>query len=80
MKKCFLAETSGWIGMVFILSAYFLVSYNVVVSESFSYQIINLIGAIALLYNSYYKKSKPLIALQISWAAIAIIAIIKLYI
>ncbi len=77
-KKQFIS-TIGWIGMILILGAYFLVSYNFVLANSINYQIMNLIGAIALFYNASYNKSKPLMALQISWAIIAIIVILKTY-
>jgi hypothetical protein len=80
MDKRKFASIAGWIGMILILGAYFLISYNFVKGESFLYQIINLIGASGLFYNAYFSKSKPLMTLQLSWAIIAIIAIIKIYI
>jgi uncharacterized membrane protein YhaH (DUF805 family) len=70
----------GWIGLILILLAYFLVSYKFILGDSLFYQIINLFGSIFLFYNSCYVKSKPLMALQFAWAVIAIIAIIKIYI
>lgn len=80
MNKKKFASILGWIGMVFILGAYFLVSYGFVKGEGFLYQIINLIGAVGLFYNAYFSESKPLMALQLSWAIIAIIAMIKIWI
>ena len=79
MNKRKFASFVGWTGMIFILGAYFLVSYAFVEGKSFIYQIINLIGALGLFYNAYYSKSKPLMALQLSWAIIAIIAIVQIY-
>jgi hypothetical protein len=78
MNKNKFASIFGWIGMILILGAYFLVSYEFVGGESFNYQIINLVGATGLFYNAYYSKSKPLMALNLFWAIIAIIAIIKI--
>ncbi len=75
-----IASVFGWIGMILILGAYFLVSYNFVEGEGIIYQLINLIGAGGLFYNAYFSKSKPLMALQLSWAIIAIIAIVKIWI
>jgi hypothetical protein len=80
MKNKNFASILGWIGMSLILGAYFLVSYKFVKGDEFSYQIMNLVGSVFLFYNAYYSKSKPLMALQISWAIIAIIAIVKIWI
>ena len=79
MNKKIFDSAVGWIGMILIIGAYFLVSYEFVEGESFLYQIINLIGAISLFYNAYFSKSKPLMALQFAWAIIALIAILKIY-
>ncbi len=80
MKKESLAEIFGWIGMVLILLAYFLVSYKFVLGDSPLYQIMNLVGVCGTFYNAYYKKSKPLMALQLIWGIIALISIIQIYI
>ncbi|PJE81261.1 hypothetical protein COU58_03450 [Candidatus Pacearchaeota archaeon CG10_big_fil_rev_8_21_14_0_10_32_42] len=80
MKRESLAGIFGWIGIVLILLAYFLVSYKFVLGDSLIYQAINFFGASGAFYNSYFKKSKPLMTLQLVWGIIALISIVKIYI
>lgn len=67
----------GWIGAILILAAYYLVSTKKVKSDSNSYQILNLVGAIALVVNTYTKGAIPASALNAIWALIAIKILIK---
>lgn len=80
MKKEVLADIVGWTGIVLILLAYFLVSYKFVLGDSLVYQLINLVGCFGTFYNAYFKKSKPLMTLQIVWGLIALISIVRIYI
>lgn len=80
MKKELFVEIFGWVGIIFILLAYFLVSYELVSGTSLTYQVINFLGSCGIFYNACHKKSKPLIVLQLVWGIIALISIIKIYI
>lgn len=72
-----LIEISGWIGTFLIVLAYFLISNNKVDSTSRNYQLMNLVGAIAIGINVYYKQSWSTLALEFVWSAIAISTLIK---
>ncbi|MBZ9572367.1 hypothetical protein KJA15_03490 [Patescibacteria group bacterium] len=63
---------AGWIGMAFILIAYYLVSTKKVTGESQSYQLLNLFGAIGIVWNTFVQKAWPAMALNIVWAIIAL--------
>ena len=77
MAKSFI-EFFGWCGVVAILLAYCLVSFNVFSSMSLWYQILNCIGAVGIIFVSLYKRAYQLAFLNIIWAVIALIMIISL--
>ena len=72
------SELIGWIGTTLIVIAYFLISYNFLLSSSLRYQSMNLIGASALFYAAYKKKSASIATLQIIWALIALFALVRI--
>jgi len=67
-----LIEISGWTGMVLILVAFYLVSSKKVVSDSVSYQLMNFLGAIGIIVNTFYNQAWPAMTLNIIWALIAL--------
>ena len=66
----------GWFGAVATLSAYFLVSFELVKPKDLSYQILNLAGAIGLGIICYFKKTYQPMTVNIIWGIIAVLAII----
>jgi multidrug transporter EmrE-like cation transporter len=64
-------------GVVFIVLAYALLSFNLI-SNDLSFQILNGLGTIGIIYISFVKKAYQPGVLNIIWLIIAIIAIIKL--
>ena len=71
-------QTIGWIGTILIVVAYFLVSNNKISATSKRYQLLNLLGAIGVGFNVFHQSAWPAFALQVVWAVIAIIALIKI--
>ena len=78
MKRNIVAEMFGWYGMFAIVFAYALLSFNIIGSNSFTYQILNLTGALGVIYISYKKKVFQSVFLNTFWAIIAGIAIINI--
>ncbi|QSH39280.1 hypothetical protein JXR01_03175 [Candidatus Kaiserbacteria bacterium] len=72
-------EVVGWIGMLLILLAYAGISLGFITSSTLEYQMMNLIGAAALLYSAAKTKSYPVVALNLAWIGIAIIATSSLF-
>ncbi len=70
-------EVIGWVGSVAVVAAYLLVSYQKVESDSFFYQILNFIGSICLIINTFYNHAYPSMTVNIIWAFIAIAVLIK---
>lgn len=67
----------GWFGMILVLLAYALLSTNKIVNGKL-YQIINLIAAILMAIGLFPTKAWFSFTLQVVWALIAIISIIKI--
>ena len=67
----------GWIGMVLVLLAYALLSTNKI-NNGKLYQFINLIAAIFMAVGLLPKNAWFSFALQVAWALIAIVSIIKI--
>lgn len=76
-KRLF-AETAGWYGTGAIVLAYLLVSFNVISADSATYQLLNLTGALGIVAIAVAKKVTQSIVLNLFWAAIALIALIRL--
>lgn len=70
-------ETIGWLGMGFALTQYILISYKKITGTSLIYQLLNLSACTFLGINLFYYQNWPVFFLQIAWAAVGIIAIIK---
>ena len=80
MNKKIIDEIIGWYGTVAIVSAYALLSFGAIVSDSLIYQFLNATGAIGIVYISFKKKAYQPGVLNIIWTIIATVAIIKILI
>ncbi|MGD9974066.1 MAG: hypothetical protein AB7S77_13480 [Desulfatirhabdiaceae bacterium] len=70
-------DISGWIGAVSLLMAYALVSMRRLDGKSITYQIMNLLGGLFLLVNSFYYGAYPSVGLNGIWIAIGIFTLIQ---
>lgn len=68
----------GWYGALALLAAYFLVSFNFIAGEGLVFQILNFTGAVAIIAPSIPKKDYQPAFLNIVWALIGLVALIKL--
>ena len=71
-------EIIGWAGAAMILAAYLLLSAGRIEAKSVVYQGLNLVGAIAFVVNSGWNGAVPSAALNVVWAAIAIVALTRM--
>ena len=78
MNKNTVAEIAGWYGTAAILLAYTLVSFDIVMSDSVWFQLLNLTGALGIIAIALHKKVKSSVVLNIVWSGIAIIALAKI--
>lgn len=79
MKKNILGEAFGWYGTCAILLAYTLVSFEVILASSFSYQFLNFTGALGVAFISLQKKAYSPATLNIIWAVIALVALAMIF-
>jgi hypothetical protein len=68
----------GWAGAALILAAYFLLTLGKVRAESATYQAMNLLGAAGFVINSGWHGAIPNAALNVAWAIIAAVALVRL--
>jgi len=80
MNKKTFDEIIGWVGACMILLAYALLSFNFLSISSLIYQIMNATGALGIVYISFKKKAYQPGVLNIIWALIALIVIIRILI
>jgi hypothetical protein len=71
-------EVFGWYGMSAILLAYFLVSFNIIATTHFFYQILNVSGSLGIVVVSYQKRAYQPMALNIVWSMIGLAAMAKI--
>jgi hypothetical protein len=67
-------EILGWIGSFEVVAAYGLNSSQRLKSDSLTFQLLNLTGAIFLIINSLYKEAYPFTFINSVWSVIALIA------
>lgn len=76
--KKLIEEDIDWLGVVAILLAYGLLSFNVITSNSVWYQALNLAGAAMIFIISFLKKDYQPAVLNVIWTIIALVALIKI--
>ncbi len=65
----------GWVGSIEVVAAYGLNSSQRLKSDSLTFQLLNLTGAVFLIINSIYKQAYPFTFINSVWTVIAIVAI-----
>jgi hypothetical protein len=74
------AELVGWYGAIAIVLAYAFVSFNVIPADGWVFQLLNLTGAFGIIVISLIKGVRQSVTLNIFWAVIAVVALIRLII
>jgi hypothetical protein len=78
MNKKIVDEIIGWYGAVAIVLAYALLSFGAIAPTDLVYQVLNGTGALGIVYISLKKKAYQPGVLNVIWAIIATLAIIKI--
>ncbi|MFC4014866.1 hypothetical protein ACFOY2_47130 [Nonomuraea purpurea] len=73
-----LLSAVGWIGAALLLTGYALVSSSRMSADGVAYQLVNLAGSLGLMINSAYSAAWPSVGLNLVWAAIGVVALVKL--
>ena len=69
------ADSVGIIGVVLMLIAYYLLSTNKMAHNSLTYQVLNLIGAMLVLYSLYFHWNLASALVESAWIIISSIGI-----
>ena len=67
----------GWIGAFGLLSGYFLNTTGRLNSDSATYQWLNFVSAVMLAINAYFINSIPFLIINVFWAIVALMGIIR---
>jgi hypothetical protein len=70
-------DAIGWIGAALVLIAYGLLSIRWMDGNSFSYQALNVTGAVMLVVNSYYLGAYPSVGVNAAWVGIAALTLFR---
>lgn len=68
-------EWFGWYGVGAIITAYALVSFEILSSTSLLYQLFNATGSIAILLDAWVDRNYQPVVLNVIWLGIALIAL-----
>ncbi len=77
MKQHTAVDALGWIGVILVLGAYALLSFGAI-DASYTFQVPTFVGSLAVAIESWIKKDRQPAILNFIFAAIAIIAIVRL--
>jgi hypothetical protein len=72
-----LYELFGWIGVAFILIAYALNTFQVLDSADIKYVLLNIFGAVGIIWSSGVKKDFQPVALNVVWLVVAMIGLAR---
>lgn len=78
MDQKHLVDIAGWLAALLILSGYFLLTAGRLTARSPAYQWMNVVGAVGFVINSGYFRAWPSAVLNVIWAAIGIVALIRI--
>lgn len=73
-----IADPVGLVGVILLLIAYFLLSTGRWLSDSVTYQIYNLFGALLILYSLCFHWNLSSFVIEIAWVAISVIGMIRI--
>lgn len=73
-----ITEILGWYGVIAVVGAYALLSLNILSNNSLLFQGLNLTGAIGIMVDAIQDKNTQPAVLNIIWAIIALVAIVKI--
>jgi hypothetical protein len=73
------ADIIGTVGVLFTLLAYFLLQIDKITSTGRTYSILNVVGALLILYSLYFNWNTPAVIMEVAWLLISIYGLIRHY-
>ncbi len=78
MSRHSLVEGLGWLGSFLVILAYALSSLGYLETETWVYQLMNLVGALGVGLITFLRKAYQGFVLNLVWAIVAVIGLIRL--
>ena len=75
METTTIVDLVGWAGAGCLLLAYWLVSSGRLIGRSYSYQLLNIAGAVLLSVNSGYYGAFPSVGLNVVWIVVGVMTV-----
>ena len=72
-------EIAGWAGMILLLLTFFLASNKWLCDKTYPYHLLNLVGALGVMANAFYKGVMAVGFVELAWSAIALVGIYNAY-
>ena len=77
MEDKLIIEIIGWLGVIFYVIAYFLLTIGLMKADGYRFHFLNMLGAAGLITVSAYYGDRPNLVVNVIWFAIGIFAISK---
>ena len=77
-KLILVGDICGWVGAALILTAYCLISFEVLKGSDLSYQLMNIIGSGLMMVLAIARSARPSIVVNAVWIVIGIVAVVNL--
>ena len=74
-----ITDAIGMLGTIMVVLAYYLLQLDKVVSSSFSYNILNLVGAVLLLISLCFTFNLASFVIELFWIGASLIGLWKIY-
>lgn len=75
-----LISVLGWYGVVAILTAYTLMSFEILSSKDIIYLLLNLTGSVGIIIVAWSRKDAQPMVLNVVWAAVALLSLVNVVI
>ncbi len=69
----------GWIGSILLVTAYWLNSKNLINAQTRAYQLLNIVGSLTLMINTFYYGAYPSSSVNIIWLLMGLYHITKIF-
>lgn len=67
----------GILGVFLVVLAYFLLQYEKLSAQGFAYPVLNLLGALMILFSLIYAWNLPSVIIETAWAIVSIFGIAR---
>ena len=77
-KFILVGDICGWIGAAIVLTAYCLISFEILRGSDLIYQLMNIIGSGLMMVLAIARSARPSIVVNLVWIVIGFIAVVNL--